>query len=180
MMASSLGFCCLSPCPCLSPSGYLCCQLVLLSLTVTFPSCKPVYQYSWETSFFPERNWVWRAVVQDQLWGQTETGSILYPDVSWFLCPHGSGQVLQKISGGLLCVHRCASCPGRPAFSCQYFLMEHCGTASALGATFIFLYTLSSTRVGQLSKLHAVRIFYLPLITLSYQLLNSMFYLGYS
>ena len=118
--------------------------------------------------FFLREIWVWRAVVQNQLWGQTETGSILYPDVSWFLCPDGSGQVLQKISGGLLCVHRCASCPGRPAFSCQYFLMEHCGTASALGATFIFLYTLSSTRVGQLSKLHAVRIFYLPLITLSY------------
>ena len=83
---------------------------------------------------FPDDIWVWKTVAQDQLQVQMETRRILSQAASQFLCPEGSGQVLQKISGGLLCVHRCASRPGRPAFSCQYFLMEHCGTASALGA----------------------------------------------
>jgi hypothetical protein len=48
--AKWLGFRCLYSCACLLPSGFLWCYLVLLSLTVAFLSCKPVCQYSWETS----------------------------------------------------------------------------------------------------------------------------------
>ena len=47
--ASSLSFCSLCSAACLSPSGYLWCYLFFLSLTVACSSCKPVFQYSWET-----------------------------------------------------------------------------------------------------------------------------------
>ena len=47
-------FCCLCSCPCLLPSGGLWCYLVFLTLTVAFPSCRTVSQYSWETSFLWE------------------------------------------------------------------------------------------------------------------------------
>jgi hypothetical protein len=88
-MPSSLGFCCLCSCPCLEPSGYLWCYLVL-SLTVTFPSCKPD---SWETSS------LWEEFGYEELWHrvssgvQTETGRILSQPVPWFLCPDGSRKV---------------------------------------------------------------------------------------
>ena len=54
MVPSSLGFCCLYSCPCLLPSRYLWCSLLLFSLTVACLSCKPVCQYSWETSSLRE------------------------------------------------------------------------------------------------------------------------------
>jgi hypothetical protein len=84
MMPSILGFCCLCSCPCLSPSGYL------WSLTVTCPSCKPVCQYSWETSSLREEfvyGELWYTV---NSWVQRETGRILFPTDPWFLCPDGS------------------------------------------------------------------------------------------
>jgi len=43
-MPCSPGFCCLGSCACLSPSGCLWFNLVLLFLTVARPSCRPVCQ----------------------------------------------------------------------------------------------------------------------------------------
>jgi hypothetical protein len=92
-MPSSLGFCCLCSCPCLLPSGYLWCLLVLLFLTVACPSCKPVCKYYWET------NSLWEEFGYVELWHrvssrmQTETRKILSPAVPCFLWPDDSGQV---------------------------------------------------------------------------------------
>ena len=89
-MPSGLGFCCLCPCTCLLTSGYLWCYLVLLTLTVACPSCKPVCQQSWETSSLQE------VFGYGQLWlrvssrAQKETKRILTLAVPWFLCPDGS------------------------------------------------------------------------------------------
>ena len=41
---------------------------------------------------------VWRAVAQDQLWVQMETGRVLSQAAPQFLCPEGSGQVPLSIS----------------------------------------------------------------------------------
>ena len=48
----NLGFFWQFSCACLSPSGYLWCQMVLLSLAGACPSCGPVSlcQHSWETN----------------------------------------------------------------------------------------------------------------------------------
>ena len=90
MMPSSLHFCCFCSCPCFLPSGYLW-WLVLLSLTVTCPFCKPVCQYSWETSS------LWEEFGCGELWHRIssrvlmETGKILSLALSYFLCPDSSG-----------------------------------------------------------------------------------------
>lgn len=66
--------------------------MVLLSLTVACPSCKPVHQYSRENSS------LWEKFGYGELWHrissgvQMETGRILSPAVSWFLCLDGSGR----------------------------------------------------------------------------------------
>jgi hypothetical protein len=84
----------LCSCPCVLPSGYLWCLLVLLSLTVACPSCNPVCQYYWETSF------LWKEFRYGERWYwvssgmQMEIGRILSLAVPWFLCPDGSGWVL--------------------------------------------------------------------------------------
>ena len=94
MMPNSLGFCFLCSCTCLLPSGYLWCYLVLLSLTVAFPSCKLLCQYSWEISS------LWEKFGHEELWYrvssglQTEIRWILSPAVPWFLCPDDSELVL--------------------------------------------------------------------------------------
>jgi hypothetical protein len=89
MIPSSLGFCCLCSCFCLSPSGYLLCYLVLLSLTVACPSCKPVCQTSSLQVEFVYKE-LWRRVISRV---QTETRRILSPAVPWFLCHVGPGRV---------------------------------------------------------------------------------------
>jgi hypothetical protein len=67
-MPNSLVSYCLCTFLCLSPSGYLWCQLVLLFLTVAFPSCKPVCQYSWKTSS------LWEKFVYGGLWYRVSYG----------------------------------------------------------------------------------------------------------
>jgi hypothetical protein len=117
MMPSSLGFCCLCSCACLLPSDYLWCYLVLLSLTVACLSCKPVGQYSWETSS------LWEEFRCGELWYrvssgvQKETRRILFPTDPWFLCPEGSGWVPLSSSGGPTCTDRPVCIPGSLTFS---------------------------------------------------------------
>jgi hypothetical protein len=89
---TSLGFCCLCSCPCLSLSCCIWCHLVLLSLTMACPSCKSACQHSWGTISFPEECGYGELSHRVSSGGwETETGRILSQDVSWFLCPDGSG-----------------------------------------------------------------------------------------
>ena len=63
----------------------------MLSLTVACPSCKPVCQYSWETSSLQEElgyGELWHRVSSGV---QTETRKILSLAVPWFLCPYVPG-----------------------------------------------------------------------------------------
>ena len=84
MMPSSRGFFCLCSCPCLLPSSYLWCQLVLLSLTVVFSSCEQCL-YSLEMSSLQEE------IGYGELWhkvssrAQTRTGIILSLAVPCYL-----------------------------------------------------------------------------------------------
>ena len=93
-MPNSLGFCCLCTCTCLSPSGYLWCYLVLLSLTLACPSFKSVCQHSWETSS------LWEEFGYGDLWlrvcsrAQQEIGRILSLAVPRFLCHEALGESL--------------------------------------------------------------------------------------
>ena len=89
--AKYLGFCCLCSCPCISPSGYLLCQLVLQSLTVACFSCKPVCQYSWEIrSLGDEFGYL---VLWHNVNSEVQTGAcrILSLAIPWFLCPDDHG-----------------------------------------------------------------------------------------
>ena len=96
MMASSLGFCFLCTCPFLSPYGFLWCYLVFLSLTMAFPSCKPVCQYSCVSGI-----WLQRSMSQGQLLAQMETRRVLSQAAPWFLRPDDSRQVPWSRSCGL-------------------------------------------------------------------------------
>jgi hypothetical protein len=60
--------------------------------------------------------WAWRAVVQDQLWVQTEIGKILSQAASYFLCPDDSGQFL--LGPGI-----CAEVVVLPVFTCVSALL---------------------------------------------------------
>jgi hypothetical protein len=130
-MPSSLGFRCLCSCSCLSPSFYLWCYLVLLSLTMAHPSCKPVCQHSWETSSPLGGIWAWKAVVQCQLRGADGNqkdpvpGCSLVPVSSWLWAGPFWARNLSR-SGGPTCAHRCVGSPGRPAISQWYLGMENC------------------------------------------------------
>jgi hypothetical protein len=76
------------------------------------------------------------SVLKDQFFPSVpgaETGRILSQAAPWFLCPEGSRQIPLSSSGGLTCVHRPVSTPGRPALSRHYLGMEHWATGSALG-----------------------------------------------
>jgi hypothetical protein len=58
---------------------------------VTYPSWKPMCQYSWETNSLQEEfgyGELWHRVSS-----RVQTRGILSPDVPWFLCPDGSGWV---------------------------------------------------------------------------------------
>ena len=89
--------------------------------------------------FFLGGIWVWRAVVQGQLWGADRNqkdpvpGCSLVP-VSWWLWAGPSWARNLSRSGGLTCAHRCVSTPGRPALSQRNLGLESCGTGSAPGA----------------------------------------------
>ena len=64
---------------------------------------------------------VWRAVAQDQLQVQTETGRLLSQTTSQFLCHEGSGRVPLSSNDVFTCNHRLVCTPRRLALS-QYYL----------------------------------------------------------
>ena len=66
----------------------------LLSLTVACPYCKPVCQYSWETSSLQEEFGYGELLHRVSSRVKIETGRILSTAVPWFLCHNGFGQVL--------------------------------------------------------------------------------------
>ena len=76
-MLSSLVFYYLCFCPYLSPSVYLWSQLILLSLTVTCLSYKPVCQHSWETSSLLEE------FGSGKLWHRVNSGCRRKPEGSF-------------------------------------------------------------------------------------------------
>jgi hypothetical protein len=108
-IASSFGFCCLCSCPCFSPSGYMWCLLVLLSLTVACPSCKSV------SSFLGDQLscggiLVRRAVAQEQLSGSDRNWKDPVPGCSCFLMALGRsllGQIFKQKCWSYLCFQVC-------------------------------------------------------------------------
>ena len=111
----------------------ICLSLVLLCLTVACPSCKPVCQYSWETSS------LWYDFGYGELWHrvssgmQTDIWRILSLAVPWFLWAGPSWARNLNRNGSLTCAHRCVSPPERPALSRWYSGMESCSPGSAPG-----------------------------------------------
>jgi hypothetical protein len=128
-MLNCLGFCCLCSSPCLFASGYLWCLLVMLFLTVAFPSCKSVCQHSWETSYLQEEFGYGSCGTGSALGYQKYSfpGCSLFP-VSWWLWMGPSWPGNLNRGGGFTCVHRSVSTPGRPALSWRYLHMECCCT----------------------------------------------------
>lgn len=111
MMPSSFGFCCSGSCAWLLSSGYLWCFVVLMSLTVAWPSCKTLCQCSYRLLFSHQDVGTEICRTRSAM-GADRNRKCPVPDFSCFLCPEASSLVAWSRRVGLACVLSCLTFPG--------------------------------------------------------------------